>query len=110
MQSAALAEEIFLLSEQLGAFGIQFGELDQMCPKHKRLREQCIRAAATLAADPAQARRLMETKRLPISYLADTCGLPVKTSEKFRKYLIAVAVIYMGDYPGIQEFVPLPEG
>lgn len=105
----AMAEEIALLASQLREYRVRFDDLDRTCPKHSRLREQCIQAAIALAQDPAQARRLQESKRLPITYLADRFDIPVKTLEKFRKYLIAVAVIYMGDYPHVREFIPMQE-
>lgn len=109
-QRAALAEEIALLSGQLQGFRVRFDDLDRQCPKHSRLRQECIQAAAALAKDPMQARRLMETRRLPIAYLAETSGLPVKTLEKFRRYLVAIAVIFIGDYPNIRSFVTPEEG
>ena len=105
-QNAALVEEIDLLEEQLGRFDIEFDSLEALSPKHERVRQRCMRAALRLTGDTDMARQLARTGRLPVSQLAKASGVPIKTIEKFRKYIITIAIIYINDYSGIAAFLP----
>lgn len=101
-----LAEEIDRLGEQLRAFGIAFGDLSEIGPKQKRSRGLCVQLARETVADRQLKAMLLEKKRLSVSQLAARFKISQKTVEKHRKYIVTIAVILSGDYPGIQAFLP----
>lgn len=105
-QGSALAEEIDRLTAQLSVFGIRLESLDRISPKHQRTRNQCARAARVLAGDPELAQRMIQTRQLPVTKLAELSGVSQKTIEKFRQYIITAALVYTGDFSGIEAFLP----
>ena len=100
------AEEISRLEKALSYFGITLGKLSGICPKQKRSREMCVRLACETVRHAGMKSSLMVYKRLPKAELAGRFGLSEKTIEKHRKYIVAIAVILSGDYPGISAFLP----
>ena len=53
---------------------------------------------------------LVRSRQLPVKYLVSELGIPRKLVERYRKYIIAVAVIHAGDYPALQEYIHLGRG
>ena len=100
-------EEIDRLEKALSPFGITLLNLSGICPKQKRSRELCVRLASETVRNDKMKRSLLDKKRLPQSELAGLFGISEKTVEKHRKYIVAVAVILSGDYPGISAFLPV---
>lgn len=109
MERAALAQEIGALDRDLSVLGVTFQSLAEHCPRQIRARRQCMQLAACLAADPALREDFRRTGRLPQKELARRFSLSPKTVEKHRKYIAALAVILLGDYPGIRAFLPKGE-
>ncbi|MCL1895574.1 MAG: sigma-70 family RNA polymerase sigma factor [Clostridiales bacterium] len=103
------ADEIDRLESALSFFGITLRNLSGICPKQKRSRELCIRLANETIRNDKMKSSLMDRKRLPQSELAKRFGISEKTVEKHRKYIVAVAVILSGDFPGISAFLPMAE-
>lgn len=101
-----LLEEIDALSQRLDEFNISFDALTSLCPKQKRSRELCLRLANEVVGDEALRENLFASKRLPQSELAKRLEVSEKTVEKYRRYVIVLAVILSGDYPGIGAFLP----
>ena len=101
-----LLEEIEAVAGQLSVFGISFGELPKICPKQERARKQCVNIGRCVATNNIMREALFKHRRLMQSSLASQFGISEKTVEKHRKYIIAVAVIYTGDYPCIRAFLP----
>lgn len=104
----ALAEEIEVLSAALSEFGITLGSLAEICPKQNRSRKRCVACAQALVADPILQEQFPKTRRLPQAELAKRMQISEKTVEKHRRYIVVLTLILLGDYPGIQAF--LPEG
>ena len=102
-------DEIDRLENALSFFGITLGGLSGICPKQKRSRELCVRLACETIRTDRMKNSLMENKRLPQSELAKRFGISEKTVEKHRKYIVAIAVILSGDFPGISAFLPMAE-
>lgn len=102
----ALAEEIDRLSDALSAFGVTLGSLSQICPKQKRSRALCVRLAREVVRDEAMRHSLRSHRRLAVAELARRFAISEKTVEKHRKYVVTIALILSGDYPGIQTFLP----
>ena len=109
LERQALAQEIQQFDRDLALCGVTFAELPQACPRQRRARTQCLRLAACVAADEALRAGFRRTGRLPQGELARRFGLSVKTVEKHRKYIAALAVLLTGDHPGIRAFLPKGE-
>lgn len=104
-----LAEEIDALSQALSEYGIAFFELEKVAPRQKRSRRQCAQLARTILQDADMLDTLQRTKRLPAKALAEKSGQSLKTLDKHRRYIMALVVILLGDYPSIQTFIPRDE-
>jgi hypothetical protein len=39
--------------------------------------------------------------------LAKEFGISPKTIEKYRKYIVTLSILLLGDYPGIKAYLPL---
>lgn len=102
----ALSEEIRLLSDALDAYGIRWEELPRICPKQERSRKNCLMIARAVVEKPDYKKELLRQHRLPQADLAAQLGVSAKTIEKHRKYIITLAILLMGDYPGIRTFLP----
>lgn len=100
-------QEIVRLQEELAAFGIRFSDLVENCPKHRDARERAIEVARRLATVPAYREALLRNRSLPLRELAADPEVPVsrKTLERQRKYIVAVALILMGDYVYLREYL-----
>ncbi len=97
--------EIGELSSALAAFGIRFDDLPKHCPRHRDARERAIKLAAALAADPEMAQQLLATGVLPLAALAKATGATRKTLERHRRYIIAVALIFIHEWPELQSYL-----
>ncbi len=106
MERVALADEIDSLSTDLKLFGIDFEELARICPKQERARRLCIRLAHAVVNDDVMKDELLNRKRLALSRLAGDFDISPKTVEKHRKYIVALVLLLMGDYPHIRAFLP----
>lgn len=104
-EQRALAEEIEQLSKNLSEFEINFDDLGNICPKQKRSRGQCLQLAQAILADEEMRMNLFANRRVSQGRLAAQFGISEKTVEKHRRYIVAVAVILAGDYPGIASFI-----
>lgn len=102
-----LAEEIASYQACLEPYGITFGDLARLCPKRQGARQLCVSAARALVGEAEMAATLVEKKRVAQTELALRLGVSPKTIEKHRKYIAAVALLLLGDYPGIQAFLPI---
>lgn len=109
LERQGLAEEIGALDRALGLCGLTFRELPAACPKQRRARALCLQLAACVAAGEDLRRDFCRTGRLPQGELARRFQISVKTVEKHRKYIAALAVLLIGDYPGIRAFLPKGE-
>ena len=67
-------------------------------------------AAEAVIASEESYLMLIRSRQLPVKYLVSEFGIPRKLIERYRKYIIAVAVIHAGDYPALQEYIHLGRG
>jgi RNA polymerase sigma factor len=92
---AEMIQEILIYQSELDKYGIQFDELPECAPKHRDTRENCINLARTLVEDATLTDRMKKKKRLPITELSRASGIPSKTIEKHRKYILSVAILLL---------------
>lgn len=100
------AEELERYERELIKFGVSLKELEEVCPKHRDTRLRLIRVARILAGQAGLVSQLRRTRQLPIKELIGLAGLSRKVLETGRKYIIAVALILIGeDFDHLRAFV-----
>jgi len=98
-------EEIAAYARALARYGIRFSELVRISPKHEDSRRTAIAVARRIAEDPVLRARLEERGELALKELEQAVAVSRKTLERQRRYIIAVAVLLMGDFPHLKEYV-----
>jgi RNA polymerase sigma factor len=89
----------------LEGYGISFSILSKECPKHADARENAINIAKMVANDKEHTKYLVERKQLPIKYLLEHVDCSRKTIERNRKYIIAIALIYIGGFTALASYI-----
>lgn len=101
-------EEIFRLDQLLSHYGIRFSELVKISPKHQDARDRALQVARTLTSDPELLAYLTKKKSLPLKELEARVEVSRKTLERQRKYIITLALILIGDFYHLQEYLNRP--
>lgn len=104
-----LRDEIESLSWVLQLYGLNFNDLAKASPKSKKTKWACGTVLRYLRANPHLLSQLREQGMLPVKILQENTGVPRKTLERHRKYLIAAAEIITGEYPYLSEYIPWKE-
>ncbi len=99
------ALEIEEFRELLGSFGIDFDDLPKISPKHQDARQRAIHIAQLIAEQGEYRQHLNEKRELPVKKLVQEAGITRKILERHRKYIIAVAVILISDWPYLQSYL-----
>lgn len=104
-------EEIVRYQKELASYGISFADLVRNSPHHQDTRRRALTCAQTIASNPLLRRYLEEKKELPLKALGQNLKISRKTLERHRKYIIALALILMGDYEYLKEYInPIERG
>jgi RNA polymerase sigma factor len=103
--SEARRQEILLFGKDLASYGLSLEELARVAPRHRDAREAAKEVARVLAADRGLSDYLRHRKQLPLRELELRSGVSRKSLERHRKYIIAVALILLGDYEHLSEYV-----
>lgn len=102
-------QEILEFSARLQAYGISFSDLSDQAPKHTDTRQMLFQIGQLAASEPRFYESIEEKGRLPVTELAEHAGVSRKTIERNRKYIMALALLYKGNYPYIQAYIqPTP--
>ncbi|MDA8337449.1 MAG: sigma factor, partial [Peptococcaceae bacterium] len=104
-EAAERAGEIAEFGKLLAEYGLSFDELVQVSPSHRDTRRTLQQCARVLAGRPELMTALKERGRLPIGDLQKATGVHMKTLERGRKYIIAMAFLL----DGREEFIYLYE-
>ncbi len=99
--------ELQELGRELAQWNITYRDLARVSPKHRKTRQQCAELAGVILSNPDILQPVIIKKYLPIAELEKLSGLPRKLIERFRKYIIAVVVIAIGDYEYIKDYIKL---
>lgn len=86
-------------------YGITFGSLSKVSPKHYDARENAKHIAKLIAEEPTLKTYLLEKKQLPIKDLLNLVTCSRKTIERNRKYIIAVALIYIKNFRSLIYYI-----
>ena len=96
--------EIEGLNKELAGYGISFSDLPGASPKAEKTKKACAGAAAAVLRDRELYSKLKKNCRLPAKEISKSTGIPLKTLDKHRKYIIAVVMIMAGDHPQLQAY------
>ena len=99
-----LADEIEELAELLRRYHIDFFDLPKCCPKARKTRSVCLKAARFVCRIAELLARLRKTLKLPSSEMETGVPISRKLLEQFRKYIITTIEIEAGDFPGLQGY------
>ncbi|MCA0986693.1 RNA polymerase sigma-I factor [Guptibacillus algicola] len=97
--------EIEEYEQLLQKFSITFKVLSKNCPKHIDARDNAKLIAKLIAEDSTLSSYLLEKKQLPIKDLLSLVSCSRKTIERNRKYIIAVALIYLGGFNALKSYI-----
>jgi RNA polymerase sigma factor len=97
--------EIEEYGKVLENFGITFKSLSKVSPKHYDARENAKTIARLIADQPELKNYLLEKKQLPIKDLLNLVTCSRKTIERNRKYIIAVALIYIREFTSLISYI-----
>lgn len=86
-------EEIERYAKLLSEFGLSFKELAKSAPKHHDTRLNLLRVAREMSNNETLFKVLVEKKRLPMNELSLATGVPRKTLERGRRYIVAISLI-----------------
>lgn len=103
----SLRDEIEALGSELSDYGIDLFDLPANAPKSAKTRASCKNLLKAFFTPPPLTAELKATKLLPIKEMLQRSGEKRKVAERYRKYLIASALIKSGDYDGIGEYISL---
>ena len=100
-----LKEELSDYKESLGKYKLTLAELTKTAPKHRDARESAVYTARILYNDPALRTYVYRKKKLPIKDLLKKVNVSKKTLERNRKFILAVFVVFDGDYEYIRDYL-----
>lgn len=100
--------EIAELTASLKEYGITFLDLVENSPKHTDSRQMFFRIGRLLAEDVKISSILIHKKTLPIKELLEQVQVSRKTLERNRKYIIAISIIFRGNYPYLRDYLHIP--
>jgi len=99
----SLKWEILHLTKDLERFGISLSDVASNCPKHDKTISSCREILNYIINEPDIMESLFDTGKLPIQRILKETTVRKKTLEKYRKYLIALTVIYFQNYDCMKE-------
>ena len=82
-----------------------FYDLTECSPRQEKTKRDCADAVRLILSSPALLLELEKTHKLPIKSLSASSGIPRKTLDRYRKYLIMAVLVLNGDYPFLQEYL-----
>jgi len=100
-------QEVLRYRQDLARYGITLDDLVRGCPRHRDARERALACARVIADNPVFRCHLQERRELPLKDLVKELDTSRKTLERHRKYIIAAALIMMGPYEYLQEYLGL---
>ncbi|MCA0983956.1 RNA polymerase sigma-I factor [Halobacillus yeomjeoni] len=98
-------QEIAEFHAELKKYKLTFDDLIEASPKHRDARESAVEVARLVFQDPHLREKVLEKGRLPIKDLVDKVEVSKKTLERNRKFIIALVLIFNGDYVYLNDYL-----
>ena len=103
-----LEAEIRELIKALGDFGgITLEEAYADCPKNNATRLQAREIINCILCDDGIVGHIVSKKYLPLKLIAQKYNIRYSKLKNMRRYVIACVIIALGDYPHLQEYMPI---
>lgn len=93
-----LRYEITEMQNVLKTYGFSFFDLTKVSPKAEKTKTACSEAIVCILDNPDLAEKMRRTKTLPIAEIEKKCDVHRKILDRHRKYIIAGAEIFLGEY------------
>ncbi len=103
-------EEILYYTGVLGGYGISLAELVKVSPKHVAARKRALNVARAVAGNVKWRNHFLKYKELPLKELDGMFDFSRKTLERQRKYIVAMALVFIEDLPHIREYLKGDDG
>lgn len=100
-----LTLEIDAVVQVLADYGFSFFDLAGVSPRAEKTRQACAKAVEIILESPLLLSEMRASRQLPVKTLEKRTGVPRKTLERHRKYIVAAAEILDGDFPGLAEYL-----
>ena len=97
--------ELLELKKELSQWDITFAELVDASPKHEKTRKIYNLIIKYMLSRPDLLHLLKSRRYLPVKEICKGTGIPRKTIERARKYIITALIIITGNYEYIKSFV-----
>lgn len=94
----ATRQEIAELAAVMAEFGVSFSDAADNAPQQERTLEACGQAVRWAGENKELLDELLRTKKLPMGKLCKGSGVPRKTLERHRKYLVVMLLIQTNGY------------
>ena len=101
----SLVEEIEHFKKELAAWKITMDVLVRQSPKHQRLKDTYKKLVEQIMTHPEIMQTILLKRYFPIKSISLISGLPHKTLERARTFILASLIIKMGDYDYLSEYV-----
>lgn len=100
-----LVDEIEQFKAELADWGITMDSLTKSSPKHQKLRDDYRMAVSRIHQAPDIVQTIQLKRYFPIKAAAEITGLPQKTLERARTFILASLIIKLGDYSYLSDYV-----
>lgn len=97
--------EIEALGDTLREYGFSFMDIVKHSPKAEKTKMACKIVINYIIDNPIILTELQSSLLLPIKIIEKNSGVPRKTIERHRKYIIVAVEILVGDYPYLSEYL-----
>ena len=105
VEELARKQEIESLGRLLQAYNIKFSDLPRSSPRHNKTREEAKKISLKIASEPLYQSYLLEKKQLPIKMLEEREMINRKLVDRYRRYIIANALIIIYDFSYLKSYV-----
>lgn len=105
IDSIARKQEINKLQDLLQQFQIFINELPGISPQQQKTRQNAQQIAGIIANNPELYDYLLTRKSLPLKELEENWQINRKLAERYRKYIIMTVLIYINDFPLLQDYI-----
>ncbi|WP_078546784.1 hypothetical protein [Litchfieldia alkalitelluris] len=100
-----LEKEIAAYIQLLRDYKITFSDLTNSCPKNANHRQEAIKVARLISENNQLATYVKVKKKLPIKEIQKFVSCCHKTISKYRRYVLALTLIYVGDFTNIKDYI-----
>ncbi len=98
-------DDLTVYMEVLKSWGLTMQDLVNASPKKKELMDAFQTIGRAIAENESLLSEMRRTRRLPSAYLQDAFNIDRKRLERGRKYIIAVAELWAGDFETLKAYV-----